>query len=142
MFGNGGSNRRHGEAGVNIGHHELSHHQQDPEKLSQIAQIDAWEVSIFARLVERLANTDMGGHSLLDETTVFFGSEVEDGNRHYHYNLPVVMAGRSGGLETGRYVDLRGEQNNNEPIANLFMRILEDAGRPVKEPSVMTAPEH
>ena len=51
MFGNGGSNRRHGEAGVNIGHHELSHHQQDPEKLSQIAQIDAWEVSIFARLV-------------------------------------------------------------------------------------------
>ena len=42
------------------------------------------------------------------------------------------MAGRAGGLETGRYVDLRGEQNNNEPIANLFMRILEDAGRRVE----------
>ena len=38
------------------------------------------------------------------------------------------MAGRAGGLETGRYVDVRSEVTNNEPVANLFLRILQDAG--------------
>ena len=79
----------------------------------------------------------MGG-PLLDETTVF-GSEVEDGNRHYHYNLPVVMAGRAGGLETGRYVDLRGSKTIMSPLPTsscAFSRMLDAASKP----SVMTAP--
>ncbi|MEE2756580.1 MAG: DUF1552 domain-containing protein [Myxococcota bacterium] len=133
MFGNGGSNRAHTEIGLAEGHHELSHHQQDEAKLAKIAQIDAWEISILAHLLERLSTTDMGGHSLLDETTVFFSSEVEDGNRHYHYNLPIVLAGRAGGLQTGQYVDVRNaDETNNEPVANLFMRILADAGAGVE----------
>ena len=129
MFGNGGSNRAHTEIGIAEGHHELSHHQRDQSKLDKLTVIDAWEVSIFAHLLDRLKNTDIGGRSLLDETTVYFSSEIEDGDRHFHYNIPVVLAGRAGGLQTGRYVDLRDpNQNNNEPVANLFMRILEDAG--------------
>ncbi len=131
MFGNGGSNRAHTEAGMREGHHELSHHQNDAAKLEKIAQIDVWEISILVHLLEQMSAIDMGGRSLLDETTVYFSSEIEDGNRHFHYNLPVIMAGRAGGLETGRYVDVRGQENNNEPVANLFMRILEDAGSPV-----------
>ena len=131
MFGNGGSNRAHTEAGMQEGHHELSHHQNDAAKLEKIAQIDVWEISILLHLLEQMSAIDMGGRSLLDETTVYFSSEVEDGNRHYHYNLPIILAGRAGGLQTGRYVDVRAEENNNEPVANLFMRILEDAGTPV-----------
>ena len=108
--------------------HELSHHQQDAAKLAKIARIDEWEVSILAHLLNRLSATDMGGRSLLDETTVFFSSEVEDGNRHYHYNLPIILAGRAGGLQTGQYVDVRQpDETNNEPVANLFMRILQDS---------------
>ena len=132
MFGNGGSNRAHTEAGIREGHHELSHHQSDPAKLEKIAQIDVWEISILLHLLNQMDSIDMGGRSLLDETTVYFSSEIEDGNRHFHYNLPIIMAGRAGGLQTGRFVDVRGENNNNEPVANLFMRILEDAGTPVE----------
>jgi hypothetical protein len=128
MFGNGGSNRAHTEIGVPVGHHELSHHQGDQNRLNTLAQIDAWEVEILAHLLGRLRDTEVDGASLLDNTTVFFGSEIEDGNSHAHYDMPVVLAGRAGGLQTGRYINLRGAQRNNEPLANLYMRILDDAG--------------
>lgn len=128
MFGNGGSNRAHTEIGVPEGHHELSHHQGDRNRLNTLAQIDAWEVSILAHLLGRLQEAEVDGGSLLDSTTVFFGSEIEDGNSHAHYDMPAVLAGRAGGLQTGRYVDLRSDERNNQPLANLYMRILEDAG--------------
>ena len=131
MFGNGGSNRTHGEIGMREGHHSLSHHQRDESKLAQIAQIDAWEIEILAALLERMSQADMGAGSLLDETTVYFSSEIEDGDRHFHYNLPIVLAGRAGGLATGQYVDLTAQERNNQPVANLFMRILDDAGAAV-----------
>ena len=128
MFGNGGSNRAHTEIGVNNGHHELSHHQGDQNRLNTLADIDAWEVGILAHLVRRLNETEVDGAPLLDSTTVFFGSEIEDGNSHAHYDMPAVLVGRAGGLETGRYVNLRGNERNNQPLANLYMRILQDAG--------------
>ena len=128
MFGNGGSNRSHQELNISLGHHNLSHHQNDAATLETLSVIDAWEISVLAALIDRMKQVDMGGHSLLDETTIYFSSEVEDGNRHYHYNLPIILAGRAGGLETGRYVDVRSDVTNNEPVANLFIRILQDAG--------------
>lgn len=130
MFGNGGSNRSHTEIGINVGHHELSHHQGDANRLNTLAGIDAWEVGIFAHLVRRMAETEVDGGTLLDQTTLLFGSEIEDGNSHAHYDMPIVLAGRAGGLQTGRYVNLRGAQRNNEPLANLYLRILADAGAP------------
>lgn len=131
MFGNGGSNRSHTEIDVAVGHHELSHHQGDAARLDTLARINEWEVSILARLLERMRETEVDGGTLLDQTTVLFGSEIEDGNSHAHYDMPIVLAGRAAGLQTGRYVDLRGAQRNNQPLANLYMRILADAGTPV-----------
>ena len=111
--------------------HELSHHKAAPPRWTRLLRSTS-EISILLHLLNQMDSIDMGGRSLLDETTVYFSCEIEDGNRHFHYNLPIIMAGRAGGLQTGRFVDVRGENNNNEPVANLFMRILEDAGTPVE----------
>ncbi|MEE2789372.1 MAG: DUF1552 domain-containing protein, partial [Myxococcota bacterium] len=132
MFANGGSNRAHTEAGMTEGHHELSHHQGDAAKLAKIAQIDAWEIGLLAHIIEAMSVDDGAGTTLLDHTTVFFGSEIADGNAHGHYDVPVIMAGRNAGLGTGQYVDLRAPQRNNQPIANLFIRILQDCGGQVQ----------
>ena len=128
MLGNGGSNRSHTEIGISQGHHELSHHQNDATTLNRIAQIDRWEVGMLAALLERMKTVDMGGHSLLDETSIYFSSEIEDGNAHRHYNLPIVVAGRSGGLANGRFVDVSGAQQNNAPVSDLFLRFAHDVG--------------
>ena len=130
MFGNGGSNRAPIELGINEGHHELSHHQRVPETLEKIGRIDAWELSLVGHLLGRLSEAELGGATLLEQTTLFVSSEIADGNAHGHYEMPVLLAGRAGGLERGRYVDLRGAERNNQPLANLFLQILHDAGRP------------
>lgn len=127
MLGNGGSNIAHTQLGISEGHHALSHHQSDPLKLSQIATIDQWQMGLFAHLLNRLNEVDEGVGTLLENSTVLGISEVADGNAHRHYNLPVVIAGRAGGLNMGRYVDLTAT-SAQEPIANLYLKILEDAG--------------
>ena len=128
MLGNGGSNRAYPELGVSNGHHSISHHQQDPTNLSNLAVIDRWEVGILAHLIQQLADTDEGSSTLLDQTTLLFTSECADGNAHRHYDLPVLLAGRVSTLNMGQYVDLRENTANNQPIANLYLSILHDAG--------------
>lgn len=127
MLGNGGSNRAYTHLGISEGHHALSHHQNDPAKLTQIATIDHWQMEIFAHLLHGLSQVEEGEGSLLDQCTVIGISEVADGNAHRHYDLPVVLAGRVADLNMGRYLDLV-SANNQEPIANLYLKILQDAG--------------
>ena len=40
MIANAGSNRSYSFIGINEGHHQLSHHQSDPEKLDKISRIN------------------------------------------------------------------------------------------------------
>ena len=125
MLGNGGNNRAYPDLGISEGHHALSHHQNDPAKLAQIATIDVWQMGIFAHLLRRLDEVTEGEGSLLDHTTVMSISEVEDGNAHRHYNLPIVFAGRVAQLNMGRYVDMTDQEH---PLANLYLTLLRDAG--------------
>jgi len=127
MLGHGGSNVAHNHLGISEGHHALSHHQNDPAKLSQLAQIDAWQLSLLGRLLERLDGLDEGGQSALASTTLLLSSEVADGNAHGHHDLPVILAGRCAGLGAGRHVDL-GLAPNSHPIAELYIQVARDMG--------------
>jgi hypothetical protein len=66
---------------------------------------------------------DMGGHSLLDESVVFFGSELADPPTHAKNNMPVLLAGgTSGTLRTGRWIKCGGAPHNKllTSVLNLF----------------------
>src|SRR5262245_51253707 len=54
MAANEGSNRPYKMVGVNNGHHELSHHRSDPEKVEQLKKIDLFLVGEFARFLTNL----------------------------------------------------------------------------------------
>jgi hypothetical protein len=109
-------------------HHELSHHQGDATKLAALTQIDQWNALQVAGLVKRLKDTkETDGSSLLDHTALLFSSELSDGNSHSHVDLPVVLAGHAGGvLSPGRHI----LYDNDEPIANLFISLLNIMGVP------------
>ena len=87
-------------------------------------------MELFAHLLQGLSEIEEGNGTLLDQCTVIGISEVADGNAHRHYELPVVLAGRVADLSMGRYLDLR-SNNAQEPIANLYLKILNDAGSPL-----------
>ncbi len=126
MFGNGGSGQNYSFIGAPGGHHEFSHHQGDPANLQSLRIIDRWEVEQFSDLLLRMDAVDEGnGCTLLDNSLVYFSSEIEDGNSHSHFNLPVLLAGSGGGTVTpGRHVRYTGD----EPMANLFISMLQSFG--------------
>jgi len=125
MLGNAGSNRAYDFLGVTGGHHELSHHAQDPYKQEALTTIGTWEVQQFAYLLDRMRTVDEGGESLLDHSVVFFSSEIEDGDSHSHMNMPILLAGKGGGAFTpGRHVVF----NDQPSVGNLFVSILQAFG--------------
>lgn len=121
MLANEGSNRSHPELEAPEGHHTLSHHGGDADKLAKIARIDRFHVELFAHLVGRLASTEVADGRLLDSTLLVYGSGIADGNRHAHHDLPILVAGGSAlGLAGGRV--LRFERET--PLANLYTSLL------------------
>lgn len=126
MLAHDGSNRAFPEIGVGDGHHSISHHQDDPEKLEKIARIDRFYAEQLAYLLGRLHDVrEADGRSLLDHSMLVYASGLSDGNRHRHDDLPVILAGRAGGrLRPGRHLRLGGEQ----PMSNLFLTMLDLMG--------------
>jgi hypothetical protein len=127
MLGNAGSNRGYDFLGVTGGHHELSHHGGDPVKLDALTKIGTWEVEQLVYLLSAMDKVDEGDGTLLDHSTVFFSSEIEDGDTHAHTNMPILLAGAAGGaFKPGKHITFA-----NEPsVGKLFVSILQAFGLP------------
>jgi len=128
MAANAGSGRSYTFLNPTLtgGHHDLSHHQNLPENHRKLEQINRWEVNRFGDIVRRLATiTESDGSSALDNTTLYFSSEIADGNSHSHSNLPVLLAGGGGGLvRPGRHLAAPAKTS----MANLFLGMLKTVG--------------
>ena len=134
---NEGSNMRYANLGINDGHHELSHHGGDPEKLAKIATINAFHAAQFGYLLGRLQAVREGEGTLLDQCVIAYGSGNSDGNRHNHDDLPLLLAGRGGGtIRTGRHVQFADET----PVTNLWLSMLARAGVDVEAIGDSTGP--
>src|SRR2546430_1596348 len=127
MLGRDGSNRSYPQIGISDGHHSISHHQGDGEKLDKLIKIDELHVSMFAYLLEKLKATPDGDGTLLDHALVLFGSSISESNIHTHDDLPIVLAGRANGqLQSGRHLVYPKET----PLNNLFLNMFDLAGVP------------
>ena len=126
MLGNGSSYRSFSFLGVGGAHHELSHHGGNAEKQAALQAIDTWEVEQLGILLRRLDSIEEAdGTSVLDNTLVYFSSEIADGDSHQHVDLPVLLAGGlQGAVRTGRFLDL-GEER---PLADLYLAMIHAAG--------------
>ena len=123
------SPRNYPEIGITEGHHGLTHHQGDKEKIEKVTQINEFHIKQFTYLLDKLKNTRDGDGSLLDNSMIVYGSALADGNAHQHNNLPTVLAGRGKGtLRPGRHVRFADET----PITNLYMSMLDRMGVPVE----------
>jgi hypothetical protein len=125
LLAHDGSNRSFSEIGIPEGHHDLSHHFDDPEKIQKVSDIDLWYVRQFAKWLRRLKSTpDVDGRSLLHNSMIVYGGGNADGNRHTHVNLPIILAGAGGGtLTPGRYF-----QHGSMPMSSLFLAMAERMG--------------
>lgn len=123
--------------GVQGGHHELSHHEKNADKIAQYQRINRWHVEQFAELMRRLKGIPEGDGTLLDHCMILFGSSMSDGNRHDPDNLPILLGGRAGGsLESGRHLASEGMV----PLCNLYVSMLDRMGIEVRSFGDSTGP--
>ena len=126
MIANEGSNRAYREVGVSAGHHDVSHHAGDAEKLAHFAAINRFHAERCAAFLRALARTrDESGRPLLDSTLVLYGGAIADGNRHNHDDLPILVAGGSALGHAGGRVRAC---EKGTPLCNLHVGIARAAG--------------
>jgi hypothetical protein len=119
------SSRAYPEIGVSDSHHPLSHHQDKPDNLERLHNVNTYHMQQFAHFVERLAATRDGDGTLLDTTLLLYGTAISDSNTHFHDDLPIALiGGKATGIRCGRYV----RNPKGTPLANLHLTLLDKLG--------------
>jgi hypothetical protein len=130
MMAREGSNRPYRTIGISDGHHNLTHHQNEEDKIARVTKINELHVKMFGYMLERLKATPDGEGNLLDHSMILFGSSISDGNLHTHHDLPIVMAGGGAGQVKGnRHLTFP----KDTPLNNLLLTMLDNAGVPVAQ---------
>lgn len=121
MLGNGGSGRSYDFLGIPGAHHDISHHGSDQALMDQLRTIDTWEMAQFAYLLDRMRSITEGESNMLENSLVYFGSEIEDGNSHSHYNMPIVIGGSAcGKLINGQHLHI-----DDGKVSELYVSMLQ-----------------
>jgi hypothetical protein len=125
MIARDGSNRSYPWLGVKEGHHSVSHHGRNPDKLDAIKKIDLFHLQMFAYFVDKLRTTKEGDGNMLDHSLIMLGSGISDGDRHNHDDLPIITLGKGNGLITpNRHVTYP----RNTPLCNLYLHVIQGMG--------------
>jgi hypothetical protein len=122
-------------------HDDISHHGGDPTKLAGIQTVNTFYAQQFAYFLSKLTSMkDADGSSVLDNSIIIFTSEFGDGDNHYHYDLPVLVAGGAGaGFKPGRHIAypstpdkgagaVETARRGDMPLANLYISIMQAFG--------------
>jgi hypothetical protein len=120
----GGNNLVPPVQGVSMDWHNLSHHGKDPSKIDQLKLIEMEEMRLFAEFLGKLRDTKEDSSNLLDRTSVLLGSNLGNASNHNTKNLPILLAG--GGFKHGQHLAF--DEKHNEPLANLFVSMLQNLG--------------
>jgi Protein of unknown function (DUF1552) len=110
-------------------HLDLTHNGKAPELEAMYLKTNQFHVRQFTYLVHRLKEIDEGGRSLLDNSMLMFASSLFDGDAHSAEQLPIVLAGKAGGLlETGRILDYLDKGDDNRRACSLYLSLMDLMG--------------
>ena len=127
MLGNAGSDRVYSNLGLAKGHHTFSHHMSLPENLGPLQQIGTWEIQQLSYLLGKMKAITEGAQTMLYNSSVFWSSEISDGNRHNHDDMPAILAGNGGGAFTpGKHVLYTPDSHTK--VSNLLTGMLATMG--------------
>jgi len=110
--------------GVKTQVHTLSHHGQQPKTVAELRLIEEAQFRELAQLLNGLHQAREGGLSLLDRTSVLYGTNMGSANAHSTNNLPALIAG--GGFQHGQHLAF--DRKNNYPLSNLYVSLLQRLG--------------
>lgn len=114
------------DLGIDKAYHGLSHHGNDPAAIRDLITLETYQIEQFGKFIARLSGMDDGDRTLLDSTSVLFGSGIGDANTHKNNDLPIILAG--GGYRHGEFKQLAPTGPNKVPLCNLYVDIAQRMG--------------
>lgn len=124
MWGNMTSNRNYASIGASGGHHDISHHGGNADNINKLKKIGKWEMDRLADLLGKLKKLpDSDGRTVLDNTLIFYSSDISDGDAHNHDDMPVLLAGGGADFTMNRFVNFPEKPHFGDlfiSIANAF----------------------
>jgi hypothetical protein len=111
------SMRTYTNLGIAEGFHPLSHHGNNPQKMDKLVQIQRYHTEVFTKFVERLSKAEESGGTVLDHSTILFGSNMSNSDRHNNDPLPVAILGHAHGR-------IKGDQHVKYPQDSRFSDLL------------------
>ncbi|QDT32252.1 DUF1552 domain-containing protein [Thalassoglobus polymorphus] len=112
--------------GIEKSYHGLSHHGNDEETVAHLVTLEKYQLEHYGKFLTRLAGMQDGEQTLLDSTTVLFGSGIGSANSHTNTDLPIVLAG--GGYGKGEFKQTPSSGPGKVPLCNLFLDIAQRMG--------------
>jgi Protein of unknown function (DUF1552) len=123
---------------LNLSEHHHFYQHDGGFKPAECEKICTWYSEQHAYLLSRLEAVAVGDKTLLDETVVYFGSELQDPPNHAKNNMPFMLAGNGGGLQTGRYLKYNNPSHNDLLLA--LLRLFGDTRPTFGDPRYCTEP--
>jgi hypothetical protein len=110
--------------GVKNETHGLTHHGNEPDKITELRKIEEAQMIAFADLLQVFQTVHETNGTLLNHTQILYGSCLGNANSHSNQNLPLILAG--GRFKHGQHLTF--DTQNNTPMANLFVSMLQGFG--------------
>ena len=116
------------EVNVGEGHHASSHHGGIPELIDNCKRIDLFHSKLFAHFLDKLRSTPDGDGTLLDHSSILYGSALSNGMGHVHHDVPtLLLGGGMGNIKMDRHLLFQ-----DVPFSNLLLTLLDRANVPAE----------
>ncbi|MDH3438824.1 MAG: DUF1552 domain-containing protein, partial [Betaproteobacteria bacterium] len=117
------SMRTYNNIGISEAFHPLSHHGNERTKQEKLVKLQNYHTLKFAGFIEKLATTQEGDGTLLDHSTILYGSNMSDSNRHNNDPLPAAVLGRAHGrIKGGQHLSYPQDSRFSDLLLSLLQR--------------------
>jgi hypothetical protein len=117
------SMRTYTNLGIAEGFHPLSHHGNNPQKQEKLVQIQTFHTLVFSKFIERLAKAQEGDGTVLDHSTILYGSNMSNSDKHNNDPLPSAVLGHAHGrIKGGQHLKYPQDARFADLLVTLFDR--------------------
>jgi len=117
------SMRTYTNLGIAEGFHPLSHHGNNPQKMDKLIQIQRYHAEVFAGFIKKIEAAKEGDGTVLDHSTILFGSDMSNSDRHNNDPLPSVILGHANGkIKGGQHLKYPQDSRHADLLFTLLQR--------------------
>ncbi len=117
------SMRTYTNLGIAEGFHPLSHHGNNPQKMDKLVQIQTYHAQVFAAFIKKIEAAKEADGTVLDHSTILFGSDMSNSDRHNNDPLPSAILGHANGkIKGGQHVKYPQDSKHGDLLLTMLQR--------------------